>query len=148
MPTYRICVGSRDRKSGSATNFEYALPFSLAIAEKSLANIDVVVLHNSIKTVTTGKNDMIYIREEDNLDYVRYRTPRIVEGTTTLRRSVSPSKTLSTTRPSIYLRTTKWRTTNAWLDSSSAIRAYASVIASQSIPKGTSSFRMCPPSQR
>ena len=80
MSTYRIYVDSRDRKSGSPTAFEYALPFSLPISEPSLANIDVVVLHNSIKTVTAGVNDMIYMRENDNLEFERYRTPTIAEG--------------------------------------------------------------------
>ena len=80
MSTYRISVDSRDRKSGSPTNFEYALPYSLAIQERSLANIDVVVVPNSIQTVIAGVNDIIYIRENSNLDQVWQRTPRIVPG--------------------------------------------------------------------
>ena len=80
MPTYRIYVDSRDRRSGTPTNFEYALPYSLAIKEQSLANIDVVVVPNSIPTVIAGKNDKIYMREIDNLDRVKDRTPLIPPG--------------------------------------------------------------------
>ena len=80
MSTYRIYCDSRDRKSGSAESFEYALPYSLAIQEKSLANIDVVVVPNSIQTVIPGVNDIIYVRENSNLDQVWYRTPRIAPG--------------------------------------------------------------------
>ena len=80
MSTYRIYVDSRDRKTGSPTSFEYALPYSLAIREKSLANIDVVVIPNSIRTVIEGVNDMIYMKETDNLGYVAVRTPTIAPG--------------------------------------------------------------------
>ena len=80
MSTYRIYVDSRDRRSGTPTNFEYALPYSLAIKEKSLANIDVVVVPNSIPTVIAGKNDKIYMKEIDNLDFEKYRTPLIPPG--------------------------------------------------------------------
>ena len=80
MSTYRIYVDSRDRRSGSATSFEYALPYSLAIQEKSLANIDVVVIPNSIQTVIEGVNDIIYMRERDNLGLSIDRTPKIAPG--------------------------------------------------------------------
>ena len=80
MSTYRIYVDSRDRRSGNATSFEYALPYSLAIQEKSLANIDVVVIPNSIQQVIPGVNDLIYLREVDNLGHVFERTPRIAPG--------------------------------------------------------------------
>ena len=80
MSTYRIYVDSRDRRSGSPTSFEYALPYSLAIQEQSLANIDVVVIPNSIQTVLEGVNDLIYIKGINNLNQVRYHTPRIAPG--------------------------------------------------------------------
>ena len=63
MSTYRIYVDSRDRQSGSAEDFTYALPYTLNITEKSLANIDAVVIPNNIQTVIAGKNDLIYFRE-------------------------------------------------------------------------------------
>ena len=55
MSTYRIYVDSRDRQSGTAEDFTYALPYSLNITEKSLANMDAVVIPNSIQTVIPGK---------------------------------------------------------------------------------------------
>ena len=80
MSTYRIYVDSRDRRSGSAESFEYALPYSLVVQEKSLANIDVVVIPNSIPTVIEGVNDMIYLKEAVEAGGERYRTPTIVPG--------------------------------------------------------------------
>ena len=80
MSTYRIFVDSRDRKSGTATNFEYALPFSLPIAERSLANIDVVVLPNSIQTVQEGKNGVIYLRETLQNGNSTLRYPKLPPG--------------------------------------------------------------------
>ena len=79
MSTYRIYVDSRDRRTGSAESFEYALPYSLVVQEKSLANIDVVVIPNSIPTVIEGVNDMIYLKEGVATSE-RYRTPTIVPG--------------------------------------------------------------------
>ena len=61
MSTYRIYVDSRDRQSGTAEDFTYALPYTVNITEKSLANIDAVVIPNSIQTVIPGKNDLIYL---------------------------------------------------------------------------------------
>ena len=66
MSTYRIYVDSRDRQSGSAEDFTYALPYTVNITEKSLANMDAVVIPNSIKTVIAGKNDLIYFKETVN----------------------------------------------------------------------------------
>ena len=80
MSTFRIYCDSRDRRSGSATSFEYALPYSLAIQEKSLANIDVVVLPNSLLTVYEGVSDLIYVREESQIGQVWERTARIAPG--------------------------------------------------------------------
>ena len=68
MSTYRIYVDSRDRQSGTAEDFTYALPYTVNITEKSLANMDAVVIPNSIKTVIAGKNDLIYFRENSQLD--------------------------------------------------------------------------------
>ena len=70
MSTYRIYVDSRDRQSGTAEDFTYALPYTVNITEKSLANIDAVVIPNSIQTVIAGKNDLIYFRENTNLGTV------------------------------------------------------------------------------
>ena len=58
MPTYTIYVDSRDRQSGSAEDFTYALPYTLNITEKSLANIDAVVIPNNIQTVIAGKTTL------------------------------------------------------------------------------------------
>ena len=80
MSTYRIYVDSRDRKDGTPESFEFQLPYSLAIREKSLANIDVVVVPNSIMTVIPGVNDLIYLREISQLQQVWNRTPRIAPG--------------------------------------------------------------------
>ena len=80
MSTYRIYVDSRDRRSGTPTDFEYELPYSLAIQEKSLANIDVVALPDSIQAVIEGVNDIIYIRENSNLDQVWQRQVKIPPG--------------------------------------------------------------------
>ena len=55
-------LDSRERKSGTATDFEYALPYTLSIRERSLAMVDVVVVPNSIKTVGK-KNSNIYVKE-------------------------------------------------------------------------------------
>ena len=46
---YRVYVGSTEWKSGTATPFEYALLYTLAIKERSLAMIHVVVVPSSIK---------------------------------------------------------------------------------------------------
>ena len=73
-------MDSRDRQSGTAEDFTYALPYSLNITEKSLANMDAVVIPNSIKTVITGKNDLIYFRENSNLDQVWQRVARLNPG--------------------------------------------------------------------
>ena len=80
MSTYRIYADSRDRRSGSPTSFEYALPYSLAIQQASLANIDVVVIPNSIPTVIEGVNDMIYMKEMDQIGTEKVCTPTIAPG--------------------------------------------------------------------
>ena len=105
MSTYRIYVDSRDRRSGSPTSFEYALPYSLAIQEKSLANIDVVVIPNSIQTVIEGVNDIIYIRENSNLALEKYRTSRIVPGyynIDTLRQAIQDALDNGSIMPQAY----------------------------------------------
>ena len=58
MSTYRIYVDSRDRQSGTAEDFTYALPYTLNTTEKSLANIDAVVIPNNIQTVIAGKTTL------------------------------------------------------------------------------------------
>ena len=81
MSTYRIYVDSRDRQpGGKPEEFTYALPYSLNIIEKSLANIDAVVIPNSIPTVIEGVNDTIYMRENDPLETVWFREPKIAPG--------------------------------------------------------------------
>ena len=62
MSTCRIYLDSRERKSGTAADFVYALPYTLSIRERSLAMVDVVVVPNSIKTVGK-KNSYIYVKE-------------------------------------------------------------------------------------
>ena len=80
MSTYRIYVDSRDRQSGSAEDFTYALPYTLNITEKSLANIDAVVIPNNIQTVVAGKNDLIYFRENSPADNVYQCLARLSPG--------------------------------------------------------------------
>ena len=80
MSTYRIYVDSRDRQSGTAEDFTYALPYTVNITEKSLANMDAVVIPNSTKTVIAGKSDLIYFRENSNLDQVWQRVARLNQG--------------------------------------------------------------------
>ena len=63
MSTYRIYVDSREHKSGTATQLEYALPYTLNIRDRSLAMIDVVCVPNSLLTVQSGRNSMIYVKE-------------------------------------------------------------------------------------
>ena len=80
MSTFRIYVDSRDRQSGTAEDFTYALPYTVNITEKSLANMDAVVIPNSIKTVIAGKNDLIYFRENSQLDQVQQKIARLNSG--------------------------------------------------------------------
>ena len=80
MSTCRIYVDSRDRQSGSAEDFTYALPYTLNITEKSLANIGAVVVPNSIQTVISGVNDLIYFREKSQLDQVQQQIARLSPG--------------------------------------------------------------------
>ena len=80
MSTYRIYVDSRDRQSGTAEDFTYALPYTVNITEKSLANIDAVVIPNSIQTVIPGKNDLIYFRENSQLDQSYQKIARLNPG--------------------------------------------------------------------
>ena len=96
MSTYRIYVDSRDRQSGSAEDFTYALPYTLNITEKSLANIDAVVIPNSIQTVIPGKNDLIYFRENSSLDQVQQKIARLNPGyynTDTLAKEIARAMT-------------------------------------------------------
>ena len=80
MSTYRIYVDSRDRQSGRAEDFTYALPYTLNITEKSLANIDAVVIPNSIQTVIPGVNNLIYFRENSNTGIVDQLVARLNPG--------------------------------------------------------------------
>ena len=80
MSTYRIYVDSRDRQLGTAEDFTYALPYTVNITEKSLANMDAVVIPNSIKTVIAGKNDLIYFRENSDTDQVSQNIARLNPG--------------------------------------------------------------------
>ena len=83
MSTYRIYLDSRERQTGTATQFEYALPYTLSIRERSFAMVDVVVVPNSIKTVG-AKNYMIYVLETVTIGEgqveTRIRYPTIPEG--------------------------------------------------------------------
>ena len=80
MSTYRIYADSRERVDGSNTDFEIALPFSLAIKEKSLALIDVVCVPNSILTVTENKNDTIWLKETTSFEVFHIRFCKILPG--------------------------------------------------------------------
>ena len=106
MSTYRIYVDSRDRQPGGrAEDFTYAMPYSLNITEKSLANIDAVVIPNSIKTVIQGTNDIIYVRENSNLNQVWLRTPKLPAGYYTIQTlALAIADTLNnvTSLPGVY----------------------------------------------
>ena len=80
MSTYRIYVDSRERVDGSNTDFQVALPFSLAIKEKSLALLDVVCVPNSILTVTENKNDTIWLKETKSFDEFHIRFAKNPSG--------------------------------------------------------------------
>ena len=80
MSTYRIYVDSRERVTGTNTDFEISLPMSLAIKEKSLALIDVVCVPNSILTVTENKNDTIWLKETKSFDEFHIRFAKIPQG--------------------------------------------------------------------
>ena len=63
MSTYRIYIDSREREdkaNSTDTDFVFALPSPITIANQSLANVDVVCIPNSIRTVTAGLNDSIF----------------------------------------------------------------------------------------
>ena len=105
MSTYRIYVDSRDRKDGTPESLEFQLPYSLAIREKSLANIDVVVVPNSIQTVIPGVNDSVHVRETSNLDQVWFRTPRLNPGYYSIESLKLNLKGHSTTAPTCLGRT-------------------------------------------
>ena len=106
MSTYRIYVDSRDRQSGRAEDFRYALPYTLNITEKSLANIDAVVIPNSIQTVIPGINDLIYLQETNNVGSSQsYRFPRIPGGyytVQTLAVAISEAMTSASGLPGQY----------------------------------------------
>ena len=77
----------------------------MTIQEKSLANIDVVCLHNSIQTVTKGLNDIIYMKENDQFSQFWYRTPRIEPGyytIETLALAIQDAINLDTHMPGTY----------------------------------------------
>ena len=61
----KIYVDSRSRVSGTNTDFEFALPYSIAIPEESAMVVDQVLIPNSFYTIETGVNDVIYILEEN-----------------------------------------------------------------------------------
>ena len=63
MSSCRIYIDPRERKPGTATEFEYSLPYTLTIRETSMAMVGVVVVPNSIKTVQHNKNGLIYVKE-------------------------------------------------------------------------------------
>ena len=66
MQFQRLYIDSRDRVSGTAESFEYQLPNNIMVGEESIAVLDSVLIPNSWYTVTKGKNDGIYIREDSD----------------------------------------------------------------------------------
>ena len=64
MEAHRLYIDSRDRSSGTATDFEYQLANSIVIEKECTATLDCVLIPNSWYTVTKDSDDGIYIREE------------------------------------------------------------------------------------
>ena len=61
----KVYVDSRSRVSGSNTDFEFALPYSITIPEESAMVVDQVLIPNSFYTIEFDVNDVIYILEEN-----------------------------------------------------------------------------------
>ena len=66
MQFQRLYIDSRDRVSGTQSEFEYQLSTNVVVQQESIAVLDTVLIPNSWYTVTKNKNDRIYIREESN----------------------------------------------------------------------------------
>ena len=64
MEAHRLYIDSRDRSSGTATDFEYQLANSIAIEKECTATLDCVLIPVSWNTITKDRDDGIYIREE------------------------------------------------------------------------------------
>ena len=64
MEAHRLYIDSRDRSSGTATDFEYQLANSIVIEKECTATLDCVLIPNSWYTVSKDRDDGIYIREE------------------------------------------------------------------------------------
>ena len=79
MQFQRLYIDSRDRVSGTQTEFEYQLSTNVVVQQESLAVLDTVCIPNSWYTVTNNKNDRIYIREETSGSAV-FRIATIEEG--------------------------------------------------------------------
>ena len=75
----KLYVDSRSRVSGSNEDFEFALPYSITIAEESAMVVDQVVIPNSFYTVEEGVSDAIYIFEA-NFSDSRWRRAKIAPG--------------------------------------------------------------------
>ena len=83
MSTYRIYVDSRERQNkanSTDTDFTFALPNPITVAHQSLANVDVVCVPNSIRTVTEGLNDGIYMYETSSFAVGAWRRAVIAPG--------------------------------------------------------------------
>ena len=79
MQFQRLYIDSRDRDSGTQSEFEYQLSTNVVVQQESLAVLDTVLIPNSWYTVTKNKNDRIYIREDFNrID--SYRICTLSEG--------------------------------------------------------------------
>ena len=61
----KMYIDSRSRVSGSNTDFEFALPYSITIPKESLMIVDKVVIPNSFYTIEQGVNDNIYVQERE-----------------------------------------------------------------------------------
>ena len=64
MEAHRLYIDSRDRSSGTATDFEYQLANDIVISQECTATLDCVLIPVSWNTVTKDRDDGIYIREE------------------------------------------------------------------------------------
>ena len=66
MQFQNLYIDSRDRVSGTQSDFEYQWNANVVVMQESLAVLDTVCIPNSLYTVTKNKNVRIYICEEIN----------------------------------------------------------------------------------
>ena len=80
MHFQRLYIDSRDRVSGTATDFTYQLPTNITVPEESIAVLDTVLIPVSWYTVQKDYNDRIYIAEYHPASLESYRIVTIEQG--------------------------------------------------------------------